>query len=117
QFLDAEGLRGARLGVARRFFGRSAQANAVLEDALRVLRRAGAELVDPADLPTHGRFGAAESEILHYEFKADLNAYLASLGPGAPVRSLEEVITFNEQNHERELLYFGQERLIEAQSK
>jgi amidase len=117
QFLDAEGLRGARIGVGRRFFGPNTRANRVFETALTVMRQAGAELVDPADLPTHGRFGSAEHELMLYEFKAGLNAYLASLGSTAPVRTLQEVIDFNERNRERELRYFGQETLLAAQKK
>ncbi len=117
QFLDANGLRGARIGVARKFFSKSSRANEVFEVALDTLRRAGAELIDPADLPTHGKFGSAEHEVLLYEFKADLNAYLASLGPNAPVHSLEEVIAFNERNAGKELVFFGHETMIESQKK
>ena len=117
QFLDANGLRGARIGVARRFFGANTRANKVLESALETMKRAGAELIDPADLPTHGRFGSAEHELMLYEFKAGLNAYFASLGPHAPVRSLQDVIDFNERNKERELKFFGQETMLNAQKK
>lgn len=117
QFLDAKGLRGARIGVARKFFSKNTRANDVFEGALEVMRRAGAVLVDPADLPTHGKFGRAEHEVLSFEFKADLNAYLASLGPNAPVRSLEEVIAFNERNSAKELVFFGQESMIESQAR
>jgi amidase len=81
------------------------------------MKRAGAEIIDPADLPTHGKFGSAEHQVLTYEFKADLNAYLASLGPNAPVHSMEEIIAFNERNKERELRWFGQETMIESQKR
>jgi amidase len=117
QFLDPEGLRGARIGVARRFFDSRARASAVFGSALEVLRQGGAELIDPADLATHGRFGAAEHQVLLYEFKHGLNAYLESLGGNAPVRSLEEIIAFNESHRDRELMHFGQEHMIEAQRK
>ena len=117
KFLDANGLRGARIGVARKFFSASARATKILDASLEVFRRAGAELVDPADLPTHGKFGGAEHEVLLYEFKADLNAYLATLGSNVPVHSLEEIIAFNERNRERELVFFGQETMIAAQKK
>jgi amidase len=116
QFLDPHGLRGARLGVARRFF-RSGRAAQLLETALEEMKRLGAVLVDPADDPPLGRFGDAEQQVLLHEFKAGLNAYLASLGPKAPVRSLEEVIRFNDQNKEKELPYFGQETFLRAQEK
>jgi amidase len=117
KFLDADGLRGARIGVARKFFGPNTRASKVLEQALRVMKEAGAEIVDPADLPTHGRFGAAEHEVLLYEFKAGLNSYLASLGEAAPVKSLQEVIEFNERHREREMAFFGQEHMLAAQKK
>ncbi len=117
RFLDPDGLGGARIGVARRFFRSGGRGEKVLEAALEAMERSGAVLVDPADDPPLGRFGDAEREVMLYEFKAGLNAYLASLGPGAPVKSLKEVIEFNERNREKELLYFGQETLLKAQEK
>ncbi|HMJ88259.1 MAG TPA: amidase [Candidatus Acidoferrum sp.] len=117
QFLDRDGLRGARIGVARKFFSKNSRANFIFEGSLKALEQAGAELIDPAELPTHGKFGSAEREVLHYEFKAGLNAYLAALGSNAPVRSLEEVIAFNERNAGKELVFFGQETMIEAQKR
>ncbi|MBI2950287.1 MAG: amidase [Verrucomicrobia bacterium] len=114
QFLDSNGLRGARLGVARRYF-QSGVSEKVLSAALEELKRLGATLVDFTD--ELGRYGAAEREVMLYEFKADLNAYLASLGPRAPVRTLQDVIEFNERNKEKELPYFGQETMIRAQEK
>jgi len=117
QFLDANGLRGARIGVARRFFGANTRANRILESALETMKRAGAELIDPAELPTHGRFGGAEHELMLYEFKAGLNVYFALLGANAPVRSLQDVIDFNERHKEHELKFFGQETMLNAQKK
>lgn len=118
RFLDPNGLRGARIGVPReRFYGYSPEADRVMEDAIAAMKQAGAVIVDPADIPTAGKFGDQEFEVLLYEFKADLNAYLAGLGPDAPVRSLEELIAFNEQHADRELRYFGQEILLSAQEK
>ena len=87
--LMRNGLKGARIGVARKFFGRTAKATRVLDEAVEQMKSAGAEIIDPAELPTHGEFGTAEGLLMLYEFKAGLNAYLASLGPNAPVRSLE----------------------------
>jgi amidase len=117
QFLDARGLRGTRIGVARKFFKFRAEAAKIFDGALEALKSAGATLVDPADIPTHGKFGDAESQVLHYEFKTDLNAYLATLGPGTPMRSLKDVIEFNERNREKEMPWFGQEIMIKAQEK
>jgi len=116
-FLNPKGLQGARLGVARKYFRSGSLAQKILENALEEMRQAGAILVDPADDPELGRYGNAEQEVLLYEFKTDLNAYLASLGPRAPVRTLKEVIDFNERNKERELPYFGQETFLKAQEK
>ena len=116
-FLDPNGLRGARLGVARRFFRAGAIAEKLLAEALEEMKHLGAIIVDPADDPQLGRFGDAEREVLFYEFKADLNAYLASLGPGAPARTLKEIIEFNERNKEKEMPYFGQETFLKAQEK
>jgi len=87
-FLDPSGLRGARIGVARGFFHSDSPGSKLLEEAIEAMKRLGATLVDPADDPRLGRFDDAEMTVLLYEFKADLNAYLASLGPGAPVHSL-----------------------------
>jgi amidase len=116
-FLDPNGLRGARLGVARRLFRSGALAEKLWESAITELKRLGAVVVDPADDPPLGRVGEAEQQVLLYEFKTDLNKYLAGLGPSAPVRSLQEVIQFNERNREKELPYFGQETFLKAQEK
>jgi amidase len=117
RLLESNGLNGARIGVARKFFGANTRANKVLDSAIDVMKRAGAEIIDPAELPTHGKFGGPEHELMLYEFKAGLNAYFASLGPNAPVHSLQEVIDFNERNKERELKFFGQETMLLAQKK
>lgn len=117
QFLDPAGLQGARIGVARNRFGFHSDVDALMEETLLALKEAGAELVDPADPPTYGDFEGAAYEVLLYEFKAGLNAYLAALGPEAPVKTLEEVIAFNEANAARSMPYFGQEILLEAQEK
>jgi amidase len=117
RFLDPDGLRGARLGVARRFFAENAPLNAFLDNCIAALVRAGAVVVDPADLPTHDAAAAAEQEVLLYEFKADLNAYLARLPSHFPVRSLADLIRFNEAQAARELRLFDQELLRQAQAK
>ena len=116
RFLDAKGLAGARIGVARRFFGFSESVDRVMEEALRAMKGEGAVLVDPAEIP-EGKFGGTEFEVLLYELKADLNAYLAGLGPDAPVHTLEDVIAFNEKHCDREMPYFGQDTFIKAQAK
>jgi amidase len=115
--LDAKGLAGARIGVARNHFGFHEAVDAVINEALDVLKRQGATLVDPAEIPNMDKVGDAENTVLLYEFKADLNAYLAGLGAKAPVRSLEELIAFNERNKKKEMPYFGQNTFVKAQAK
>ncbi|HWS53112.1 MAG TPA: amidase [Pyrinomonadaceae bacterium] len=115
--LDSATLRGARVGVARKHFGFNEQVDKLMNDAVDVLRRGGATVVDPADLPTHGQFDASEFEVLLYEFKADLNRYLASLAPGDHPRTLKQLIEFNERNRDREMPYFGQELFIRSEQK
>jgi amidase len=115
--LDPEGLRGARLGVCRKMFGFHPGVDTLMEDALAEMKRRGAVLVDPADIPNLREYSEAELTVLLYELKADLAAYLATLGPKAPVRSLEDVIRFNEANRPREMPYFGQELFVKAQEK
>ena len=117
-FLDVNGLKGARVGIARaKFFGYSSETDELAEKAIRDLSRLGAAIVDPADLPHAGEYDDAEFEVLLYEFKADLNAYLAKWAPGAPVRNLADVIAFNEKNRDREMLYFGQDIMEKALKK
>ena len=115
--LDPGGLRGARIGVARRFFGFHDKVDRVMDDALLTLREAGATLVDPVTWPSAPGWDEAELEVLLYEFKADLNTYLAELGPDVPVHSLAEVIAFNERHRDREMPFFEQELLLQAEAK
>ena len=118
KFLDANGLRGARIGVVRtKYSGFNDDVDKLVADAVEAMKRGGATIVDPADIPTAGKFDDSEFDVLLYEFKADLNKYLASLGPGAPVKSLADVIAFNEKHHDRELQWFGQDIMVKAQAK
>ena len=118
RFLDPAGLRGSRLGVVReRHMGYNANADKLVETALDLFRHEGATVVDPANISTAGKFDEAEFEVLLYEFKDDLNKYLAALGAAAPAKSLADLIRFNEQNASREMPYFGQEIFEMAQKK
>src|SRR5262249_3387923 len=114
--LDARGLRGARIGVARQLFYPHDAVEPLTEEALRVLRREGATVLDPADVGTLVQWEDNELPQLLYEFKAGVNAYLARLKE-APVRSLKEVIAFNERNRKREMPYFGQDLLVKAEAR
>jgi amidase len=115
--LDGDGLRGARIGVARNFCEFNPRVDAVFEASLAALRDAGAVIIDPADIETAKQIDEPEFEVLLYEFKTDLNAYLAGLGSAAPVHSLAEVIAFNEANRDRVMPYFGQEIMLMAQNR
>jgi amidase len=117
QFLDANGLKGARIGVPRKYFGFNDQVDKLINASIDAMKRLGAVIVDPAEIETAGKFDDTELEVLLYELKADLNKYLESLGPRAPVRSLKEVIEFNERNSEKEMPYFGQDLFIKAEAK
>jgi amidase len=108
---------GARIGVVRKYFGFNDDVDALMEKALDVLKKNGAVIVDPADIPTIGKTGVNENIVLLYELKADLNAYLARLGPNAPVKTLKDVIEFNDKNREKEMPYFGQDMFLKAEAK
>ncbi|MEO8502894.1 MAG: amidase [Acidobacteriota bacterium] len=118
RFLKPDALRGARIGVLReRYFGYSTHADAIAETALKALKDAGAELVDPANLPTASEIDTPEFEVLLFEFKADLETYFASLGPSNKIRTLEDLIKFNESERAREMPYFAQEIVEKAAAK
>jgi amidase len=118
RFLDENGLRGARIGVVRdRFMGYSPKTDKLVEQAIEAMKQAGATIVDPANIATAGKFDDAEFQVLLYEFKADLNAYLASLGPNAPAKTLADLIRFDDENAAREMPYFGQEIFEQAEKK
>jgi amidase len=117
RFLDPHGLAGARIGVARGLFGFHDRVDKIMEEALAAMKDLGAVLVDPADVATAGRYDDDDLEALCYEFKADLNEYLAGLGKDAAVHSLQELIAFNEAHPDQEMPYFGQELFYLAQEK
>ena len=117
RFLDPSGLRGARIGLVRRLLGFHPDVDRIVEEAMAAMRSEGAVIVDPADVPTWGDWSESEREVLLYEFKDGLNAYLAGLGGSPRVRSLKDLIRFNEENADREMPCFGQERFIQAQAK
>ena len=117
KFLDPAGLKGARLGIVRSFFGFHEGVDVVMKDALAALKDQGAVLIDPVEIKSFAQLGNAEELVLHYELKADMNAYLGRLGPDAPVHSLKDIIEFNEKNKQREMPYFGQDTFIKADAK
>ncbi len=116
-FLDRGGLRGARIGIGRKFFGRDARVDRVMEDVITAMKEAGAVLIDGCELSPGQEYGDSEFEVLLYEFKAGLNAFLATLDPGLGIRSLDDLIRFNEENKAASMPYFGQEIFYQAQKK
>lgn len=115
--LDTNGLQGARIGVSREvYFGYNEKLDRVIEVALKRLEELGATLIDPANIPTAKQMSTSEHEqtVLLHEFKADLNTYLADLAE-TPVRTLEEIIAFNEAHTDEEMPYFGQDIMVQAQ--
>jgi amidase len=114
--LDERGLAGARLGIARAFFDVGTGTADAMVAALEVLREQGAVLIDPVELPPESALRDPELTVLLHEFKAGLNAYLATLGPSVATRTLEALIAFNEREAEREMPYFGQELFVRAQA-
>jgi amidase len=117
RFCDPDGLKGARIGVARKYFGFNDAVDALMEQSLDAMKQQGATLIDPADIETLGKFDESELLVFMYELKADLNAYLTTLGPHAPVRTLKEIIDFNDRNRQKEMPYFGQDLFLKAEAK
>ena len=116
--LDPGGLQGARIGVARhKLFGYHPATDALINQAIDVMRQAGAVIVDPADVPHVGEYDEAELTVLLYEFKADLNRFLGEFAPGAPVKTLRDIIDFNERYKDQEMPYFGQDLMLKADEK
>jgi len=115
--LTRTALRGARIGVVRSYFGAHPKIDRLIDLALDTLRELGADVIDPVTIATDGKWGETEFEVLLYEFKHDLNAYLASLGPNAPVHSLAEIIEFNKEHSNETMPHFGQELMELAQTK
>ena len=116
-FLDPDGLNGARIGLATQYAEGHEVVEGLLAEALDVMRGAGATIIDIPEVQAWRQMGRPSGELMRYEFKADLNAYLAGLGPDAPVRTLEEIIAFNEANADREMPWFQQEILIQCQER
>jgi amidase len=116
KFLDPAGLKGARLGVVRKYFGFNDAVDQLMDTLIGEMKRAGAEVVDPADIPTIGKFDESELTVFYYELKADLAAYLARRG-NTSVKSLKDVIEFNDRNRDREMPYFGQDIFLKSEQK
>ncbi|MBK9264196.1 MAG: amidase [Polyangiaceae bacterium] len=118
QFLGREGTRGLRIGVVREgLFGRNSRIDAVIESALKDLKYLGMEVIDAPELPKMDELEKSEWEVLLYEFKATLNAYLAGLSERTQVKTLTELIAWNDKHRDEVMPYFGQELFIDAEKK
>ncbi|HUO84831.1 MAG TPA: amidase [Thermoanaerobaculia bacterium] len=116
-FLDPGALKGKRIGVARKHFGFDPDVDALMEQAIEVIKGLGAEIVDPADIDTHGQFRDSEYTVLLYEFKHGLERYLQAMPESVKVRTLADLIAWNEEHANEEMPYFGQEIFEQAQAK
>ncbi|MEO8051839.1 MAG: amidase [Acidobacteriota bacterium] len=114
EFLDRNGLRGARIGIVRKSFGFNAAVDKLMEQSMAAMKSSGAEMIDPVEIPSDSKISEPENLVLLYEFKAGLNAYLKARGRAETLASL---IAFNENNGDRELYHFGQELFLQAEKK
>src|SRR5258708_3695424 len=117
RFLDPNGLKGARIGVARQYFGFSDQVDKLMKEAIEVIGKLGATIVDATNMATSGKYDETETEVLLYEFKTDVNKYLAGLSAKVAPRTLADLIKFNDEHRDREMPYFGQEQFEKAEKK
>ncbi len=117
KFLDVNGLKGARIGVVRQYFGFLPQVDEVMEKALKVLSEKGAILVDPVEIKAIGKMDDNEMEVLLYELKADMKVYLEHRGPKTKMHNLADLIEFNKTHAKEEMPYFKQELFIQAEKK
>lgn len=116
QFLDPNGLRGSRIGIARNYFGYHEKVDALINKCIEVMKKQGAIIVDPANVETAGKFGGSEFTVLLYEFKADLEKYLRERSSTGP-QTLKDLIAFNEKNRDKEMPYFEQEVFLMAEKQ
>lgn len=117
KFLDTNGLKGARIGVFRQYFGFLPQVDELMEKSLEVFKKNGAVLIDPVKMDTLNNFGNTEMLVLMYELKADMKAYLKHRGPNTKMKTLKDLIEFNKSHAKEEMPYFGQELFLEAEGK
>ena len=117
KFLDAKRLRGARIGVVRKLAGVGPEVDRVFDASIAALKAAGAVIVDPVELPNQGKYDDEENIVLQYEFKADLDDYLATLAPDVKTRSLADLIEFDKTHADREMPWFGQETFEQSQAR
>ncbi|MEZ5104276.1 MAG: amidase [Draconibacterium sp.] len=116
QFLDENGLKGMRIGIASQMIGFDARVDELFKQAVEVMKENGAEIIEKAEFENNRKWDGPSYQVLLYEFKADLNKYLHE-HPSAPVKSMEEIIEFNKNNADKEMPWFAQEIFLQAQKK
>ncbi|HSN18754.1 MAG TPA: amidase [Gammaproteobacteria bacterium] len=116
RFLDASALKGKRIGVVRKLAGFDPNVDRLLDEMIVVLKAQGAEIVDPVDIPHLNEYGDDEQTVLLYDFKHDLDAYLAGRS-GLAVHSLADLIAFDKQHAGQEMPWFGQDLFEQAEAK
>jgi amidase len=115
QFLDPNGLKGARIGVWRDgVFGISPEGDQVAEEAISAISKLGATVIDPTDIPNVNDVFDPEFTVLLFEFKADIAKYLSELS-NTSMHTLADLIAFNDQHADQELKWFGQELFLIAE--
>jgi amidase len=117
RFLNAGGLKDARIGVARQYFGFNDATDNVMKEAIALIKSLGATIIDPANIATNGKFDATENDVLQYEFKTDINKYLAAAPAAVKSRTLADLIKFNEEHRAQEMPYFGQEIFEQSEKR
>jgi amidase len=115
-FLDKDGLKGARIGVSRNYWGFDTRVDQIMDHAVEVIKSLGAEIVDKTNVNNESKYSKSELEVLLYEFRADVNTYLAQ-HPNAPVKSMKEIVAYNDHNKPRVMPYFAQEHMEQAIKK
>ncbi len=116
QFLDKDGLKGMRIGIASQMIGFNSKVDELFKQAVDVMKAGGAEIIEKVEFENNRKWGNPSYQVLLYEFKADLNKYLQEHA-SAPVKSMEEIIEFNKSNAEKEMPWFAQEIFVQAQEK
>ncbi|MBF0276930.1 MAG: amidase [SAR324 cluster bacterium] len=117
QFLDAQGMNRARIGIARNFFGFQVKVDKIFNAAIEKMKQLGAEIIDPVYINHLPKMKEYELELMLFEYKNGLNDYLQGRRPAGAVNSLSEVIAFNENNQDQVMPYFGQDLLLRAEAK
>ncbi|MFX1316452.1 MAG: amidase [Promethearchaeota archaeon] len=117
KFLDPDGLKGAKIGIARNYFGFNDRIDKLMEEAIVKMKEKGAEILDPVEIRNVSDLEEPELQVLLYDFKHDLNEYLTKYGPINSLKNLNDIIKFNIDHQDKVMPYFGQELFTMANEK